>query len=33
VGESRQDGTKAAFEDALHLLQKIPGQKQIGPRK
>jgi hypothetical protein len=29
LGEPRQDGTKAAFENALHLLQKIPGQKQL----
>jgi hypothetical protein len=29
LGEPRQDGTKTAFENALHLLQKIPGQKQL----
>jgi hypothetical protein len=29
LGEPRQDGTKAAFENALHLLQKIPGQKHL----
>ena len=29
LGEPRQDGTKAAFENALHLLQKIPGHKQL----
>lgn len=29
LGEPKQPGTEAAFENALHLLQKIPGQKQI----
>jgi hypothetical protein len=29
LGEPRQDGTQAAFENALHLLQKIPAQKQL----
>jgi hypothetical protein len=29
LGEPRQEGTKEAFENALHLLQKIPGQKQL----
>ena len=29
LGEPRQPGTKEAFENALHLLQKIPGQKQL----
>ena len=29
LGEPRQAGTQAAFENALHLLQKIPGQKQL----
>ena len=29
LGEPRRDDTKAAFENALHLLQKIPGQKQL----
>lgn len=29
VGEPRQPGTEGAFENALHLLQKIPGQKQL----
>ena len=29
LGEPRLPGTKAAFENALHLLQKIPGQKQL----
>jgi hypothetical protein len=29
LGEPRQDDTKAAFENALHLLEKIPGQKQL----
>jgi hypothetical protein len=29
LGEPRQAGTKEAFENALHLLQKIPGQKEL----
>jgi hypothetical protein len=29
LGEPRQAGTKQAFENALHLLQKIPGQKEL----
>jgi hypothetical protein len=29
LGEPRQDDTQAAFENALHLLQKIPTQKQL----
>jgi Protein of unknown function (DUF3037) len=29
LGEPRQPGTKEAFENALHLLQKIPGQKEL----
>ncbi len=29
LGEPRQEGTKAAFENALHLLQKIPSQKHL----
>lgn len=29
LGEPRQPGTKEAFENALHLMQKIPGQKQL----
>jgi Protein of unknown function (DUF3037) len=29
LGEPRQDETKKAFENALHLLSKIPGQKQL----
>jgi hypothetical protein len=29
LGEPRQTGTKEAFENALHLLQKIPGQKEL----
>lgn len=29
LGEPRQEETRKAFENALHLLQKIPGQKQL----
>ena len=29
LGEPRQPGTPQAFENALHLLQKIPGQKEL----
>jgi hypothetical protein len=29
LGEPRQPETKQAFENALHLLQKIPGQKEL----
>ena len=29
LGEPRQPGTQQAFENALHLLQKIPGQKEL----
>lgn len=29
LGEPRQAGTQQAFENALHLLQKIPGQKEL----
>lgn len=29
LGEPQQAGTKEAFENALHLLQKIPGQKEL----
>lgn len=29
LGEPRQAETKAAFENALHLLSKIPGQKEL----
>jgi len=29
LGEPRQDETKKAFENALHLLSKIPGHKQL----
>jgi hypothetical protein len=29
LGEPQQADTKAAFQNALHLLQKIPGQKQF----
>ena len=29
LGEPRREGARAAFENALHLLQKIPGQKQL----
>ena len=29
LGEPRQAETKAAFENAIHLLNKIPGQKEI----
>jgi hypothetical protein len=29
LGEPSQEGTKAAFENALHLLQKIPSEKQL----
>jgi hypothetical protein len=29
LGEPRQDETKAAFENAIHLLSKIPGQKEL----
>ena len=29
LGEPRQPGTKEAFENALHLLQKIPGHKEL----
>ncbi|HEX5398002.1 MAG TPA: DUF3037 domain-containing protein [Verrucomicrobiae bacterium] len=29
LGEPRQDETKEAFENALHLLSKIPGHKQL----
>jgi hypothetical protein len=29
LGEPRQTGTREAFENALHLLQKIPAQKQL----
>ena len=29
LGEPRQPGTKEAFANALHLLQKIPGQKEL----
>jgi hypothetical protein len=29
LGEPRQDETKKAFENAIHLLSKIPGQKEL----
>ena len=29
LGEPRQDETKKAFENAVHLLSKIPGQKEL----
>jgi hypothetical protein len=29
LGEPRQPGTKDAFQNALHLLSKIPGEKEI----
>jgi len=29
LGEPRQPGTTEAFQNALHLLQKIPGQKEL----
>jgi hypothetical protein len=29
LGEPRQDETKKAFENAMHLLSKIPGNKQL----
>jgi hypothetical protein len=29
IGEPRQPGTEGAFENALHLLRKMPGQKQL----
>lgn len=29
LGEPRQPGTQEAFENALHLLQKIPAQKEL----
>jgi hypothetical protein len=29
LGEPRQPGTKEAFANALHLLEKIPGQKEL----
>ena len=29
IGEPRQPGTEAAFQNALHLLRKMPGQKQL----
>jgi hypothetical protein len=29
LGEPRQEGTKEAFENAIHLLSKIPGQKEL----
>jgi hypothetical protein len=29
LGEPRQDETKKAFENALHLLSKIPGRKEL----
>jgi hypothetical protein len=29
LGEPRQDGTRQAFENAIHLLEKIPGQKEL----
>lgn len=29
IGESKQPGTQEAFQNALHLLAKMPGQKQL----
>lgn len=29
IGEPRQPGTQEAFQNALHLLRKMPGQKQL----
>jgi hypothetical protein len=29
LGEPRQEGTKKAFENAIHLLSKIPGEKAL----
>ena len=29
LGEPRQAETKAAFENAIHLLSKMPGQKEL----
>ncbi len=29
IGEPKQPGTEGAFENALHLLRKAPGQKQL----
>lgn len=29
LGEPRQPGTEAAFQNALHLLRDVPGQKQL----
>jgi hypothetical protein len=29
LGEPRQDETEKAFENAVHLLSKIPGQKEL----
>ena len=29
IGEPRQPGTEGAFQNALHLLGKMPGQKQL----
>jgi hypothetical protein len=29
IGEPKQPGTEGAFQNALHLLQKMPGQKQL----
>jgi hypothetical protein len=29
IGEARQPGTEGAFQNALHLLRKVPGQKQL----
>ncbi len=31
LGEPRQPGTQGSFENALHLLAKMPGQKQLVP--
>ena len=29
LGEPRQDETRKAFENAIHLLSKVPGQKEL----
>lgn len=33
LGEPRKDGTREAFENALHLLQKIPANKELVSEK